>query len=156
ATRGLAACERACASIRTVFAGQVGLAGVTLVETTATPLPTLAPGTLKLTWLMVAAVLPICRISLPPPFPMATVAACAPADARARAMTSVSVRVMASRKGRSARAVPALPLTVFCRDCALRRSGSIRDAAALGARTVGTGRGDGRVRVRVGPRRRTV
>src|SRR5690349_18521460 len=48
--------ERACASISTVLAGQVGLAGVTLVLATATPLPTLPPGTLKLTWLMVALV----------------------------------------------------------------------------------------------------
>src|SRR6185312_10455921 len=91
AVRGFTSCERAWASISTVFAGHVGLAGVTLLETTATPLPTLPPGTLKLTWLMVAAVLPICRIRRPPPLPMVTVAACAASGARASATTSERV-----------------------------------------------------------------
>ncbi len=109
AVRGLTACERAWASISTVFAGHVGLAGVTLVETTATPLPTLPPGTVKFTWLIVAAVLPTCRISRPPPLPMVTVAACAPSGASASATTSVRVRVMASKKAGVARAAPAFP-----------------------------------------------
>jgi hypothetical protein len=64
-----------------LFAGHVGLAGVTLALATATPLPTLAPGTVKFTWFTVPPVLPICRISRPPPLPITTVAADAGSDA---------------------------------------------------------------------------
>src|SRR5512140_1458511 len=49
AVRGWLFWERACASMRTEFAGHVGSAGVTLVLATAVPLPTLAPGTLMFT-----------------------------------------------------------------------------------------------------------
>src|SRR5690242_15944888 len=104
AVRGWLLCERAWASIRTEFAGQVGSAGATLLLATAVPFPTLAPGTLKFTWFTVVAPLPICRMRRPGPFAMETVAARAAATASARQRrTSAGLFIRSARPGEARR-----------------------------------------------------